>query len=114
MTNLRNLIIVLFGALTIYTLFSVSIEGPNFIPGFVSDLISLSWKGQVNLDLITFTTLSGLWVAWRHNFSGGGILMGVAVLVGAMMVFAPYLLYVISKSKGDFTVLLMGQRVVES
>ena len=114
MAKLRMLVVVLFGALTIYTLFSVSIEGVNFLPGFFADLMSMSWRGQVNLDLVTFTTLAGLWVAWRHDFSTAGIIMGLIVVGGAMLLFAPYLLYAIRQSKGDFTVLFMGQRRLQS
>ena len=114
MSKLRALIIALFGALAIYTLFSISIEGVNFLPGFVADLMSLSWRGQINLDLITFTTLAGLWVAWRHGFSVGGIIMGLSVVGGAMLLFAPYLLYAIHQSKGDFKTLLMGEQRSES
>lgn len=114
MAKLNVLVIALFGALAIYTFFSISIEGANFLPGFVDDLMSLSWRGQINLDLITFTTLAGLWVAWRHEFSTGGIIMGLIVVGGAMLLFAPYLLYAIRQSKGDFTILLMGAQRTES
>lgn len=109
MTTLRRLVLALFAALAIYTLMTVSTHGPNFVPGFTADLLSLSWRGQVNLDLITFTTLAGLWVAWRHKFSTGGVMMGLLVFLGAMLLFAPYLLYATGKARGDFAVLLLGE-----
>ena len=39
---------------------------------------------------------------------------GFTVVEGAMLLFAPYLLYAIRQSKGDFTVHLMGKQRCES
>ena len=114
MSLLRNLTIALFVALAVYTVFAVINDGLNFIPGFIADLMSLTWTGQINLDFVTYLTLSALWVAWRHHFTPGGIVMGVIVFVGAMLLFAPYLLYAISKSNGDFAVLLLGENRARS
>jgi hypothetical protein len=33
----------------------------------------MSWSGQFNLDFMTFLGLSAVWVAWRHQFTRGGV-----------------------------------------
>ena len=109
MTQLRNLVAALFLLLLVYTLFVVVRDGANFFPLIVAEILAVGWAGQITLDLITFTTLSGLWVAWRHNFSAGGIALGLVVVVGAMLAFAPYLLYAIHQAQGDARKLLLGR-----
>jgi hypothetical protein len=50
----------------------------------------MTWSGQFNLDFMTFLGLSGIWVAWRHQFTGGAIALGVVAFFGGMMFLAPY------------------------
>ena len=111
MTALRSLVLVLFTTLALYTAITISKEGINFIPGFVGDLSTLGWRGQVNLDFVTYLVLSAVWVAWRHRFSTIGIGLSVVVMVGAMMLFAPYLFYAIWQSKGDVRAFLLGENL---
>ena len=109
MSFLRTITIILFLALALYTAVVVPSHGLNFVLTYFGDLLALDWRGQVNLDFLSYLVLTAFWVAWRHQFSGGGIVLALLVLVGALLLFAPYLLWAISKSNGDMKTLLMGE-----
>ena len=109
MTTLRSLTISLFAILAIYTIFVIWQEGANFVPGFVGDILAVTWRGQINIDFFCYLAVTAWWVAWRHKFSAGGILLGLVVLVGAFLFFAPYLLYAIARSNGDMATLMLGE-----
>lgn len=110
MTFLRAIVLSFFTLLLIYTIFVVSNHGMDFITGFVTDVFSVTWRGQINIDFAFYLLLSGLWVAWRHHYSSGGIALALAVMVGGMLLFAPYLLYAIKRSDGDLLAFLLGDR----
>ena len=84
-------------------------HGWNLLPIFFSDMASLTWPGQFNFDFMCFLLLSGLWLAWRHHFSPGGLVLGILGIFGGIMLLAPYLLLMSFKSKGDIKVLLLGE-----
>jgi hypothetical protein len=84
-------------------------HGWTLLPEFFGDIAAMTWPGQFNSDFLTFLLLSGLWLAWRHQFSAGGIFLGVLGVFGGMMVLAPYLLYASSRANGDIRILLLGQ-----
>ena len=84
-------------------------HGWNLLPIFFGDMVSLSWPGQFNFDFMCFLLLSGLWLAWRHHFSPGGILLGILGVFGGIMLLAPYLLLMSFKVNGDIKALLMGE-----
>jgi hypothetical protein len=83
-------------------------HGWNLLPIFFGDMVSLTWPGQFNFDFMCFLLLSGLWLAWRHHFSPGGILLGLAGVFGGIMLLAPYLLVASYRAGGDIRVLLLG------
>jgi hypothetical protein len=58
--------------------------------------------------------LSGLWLAWRHHFSLGGLALGVLGFFGGIMVLAPYLLVASFKANGDMKMLLLGKDRADS
>jgi hypothetical protein len=62
-----------------------------------------------NFDFLTFLGLSGIWVAWRHQFSAGGIALAVLAFFGGMVFLAPYLLYASVQAGGEAKVLLLGK-----
>lgn len=93
-----------------YTLMVGVNHGWSLLPIFFSDIASVTWPGQFNLDFMTFLTLSGLWLAWRHHFSIGGVALGIMGLFGGMMFLAPYLLYASFQADGDIKVLLLGPK----
>ena len=84
-------------------------HGWNLPPIFFGDMASLNWPGQFNFDFMCFLMLSGLWLAWRHHFSPGGLLLGFLGVLGRIMLLAPYLLFASFKVNGDVKVLLLGK-----
>ena len=103
------LVAVLLG-LTGYTLVVGINHGWNLLPIFFGNIAEMSWPGQFNLDFMTFLSLSGIWVAWRHQFTGGGIALGVVAFFGGMIFLAPYLLWASTKADNDARVLLLGSK----
>ncbi|MEW6076744.1 MAG: hypothetical protein AB1724_02915 [Thermodesulfobacteriota bacterium] len=105
----RVYLVILLIVLTAYTLMVANKHGWNLLPIFFSNIFEMSWSGQFNFDFMTFLSLSGIWVAWRHQFSAGGIILGVIAFFGGMMFLAPYLLYAAFQAGDDVTVLFLGK-----
>ena len=74
----------------------------------------MTWPGQFNFDFMCFLILSGLWLAWRHHFSVGGIALGVVGVFGGIMLLASYLLIAGYKANGDVKILLLGKARAKS
>ena len=110
MTLFRVYLIAVLVCLAGYTLVVATNHGWNLLPIFFTNIAEMNWSGQFNLDFLTFLGLSGIWVAWRHHFTGGGIALGVVALFGGMMFLAPYLLWAGAKAGGDAKVLLLGSK----
>ena len=108
MTAFRIFLAMVIACLSTYTVVVGINHGWNLLPIFFSNIAAMTWSGQFNLDFTTFLALSGLWLAWRHHFSAGGLALGVLGFFGGMMVLAPYLLYASYKANGDLRVLLLG------
>lgn len=99
------LIVVLYS----YTALVVLNHGLGLYPVFFGDIAEMAWPGQFNLDFLMFLTLSGLWLAWRHHFSAGGIILGILGTLMGMAILAPYLIWAGMKAHGDVKVLLLGE-----
>jgi len=84
-------------------------HGWNLLPIFFGDMAALTWPGQFNADFMCFLLLSGLWLAWRHHFSFGGIILGLIGVFGGISFLAPYLLFASYKANGDIKELLLGK-----
>ncbi len=97
-------------ALAVYTIFTVQQEGWTLFQVFFEHVIALDWNGQFNLDFSCYLTLSGLWIMWRNQFSLPSLLIAVVAMVIGIMAFAPYLLYLLTKEKGDIKKVLVGER----
>lgn len=108
MTLFRTFLITSFVAIFSYTAFTIVTYGINIAPIFFGDIASLTWRGQFAFDFLTYLWLSGLWVAWRGGFTGGSIAHGVTASILGMVVFAPYLLFLLNRTGGDMRVLLLG------
>jgi len=106
MKLLRLFLILFLVVLTAYTLLVMKDHGANLFAVFFNDMTSVNWAGQFNLDFMGFLALSGLWVSWRHNFSGTGLLLGLLAFFGGMMFLCIYLLFVIQRAPDMATVLL--------
>ncbi len=109
MNAFRILLVIIFITVLGYTL-TVGVNwGWNLLPVFFGDMAAMNWAGQFNLDFMSFLTLFGLWLAWRHNFSSGGIVLGVLGFFGGILVLTPYLFFVSFKAKGDMKELFLGK-----
>lgn len=110
MSAFRLLLVAMFvGIVGISSIVGLN-HGWNFIPIFFRDMASLTWPGMFNFDLMCFLLLSALWLAWRHHFSPGGLILGLLGFFGGTMFLAPYLLYAGYQADGDIKVLLLGKR----
>jgi len=109
MAAFRILLVCFIIAIISYTGFVIYHHGWNLFPVFFGDIAAMTWPGQFNLDFMGFLTLSGLWLAWRHHFSPGGLALGVLGFFGGISVLAPYLLITSYKANGDIKVLLLGK-----
>jgi hypothetical protein len=109
MAIFRFFLIAVFLTISIYTAVTISLHGWNLIPEFFGRLTVLDWQGQFNTDFATFLLLSGLWLAWRHEFSLGGIALGLfGGVFGGMLFLSAYLLFQSFKAKNDIPRLLLG------
>lgn len=109
MGALRVLLGILIIGIIGYTGIVISNLGWNLLPIFFGDMAAMTWSGQFNFDFMCFLILSGLWLAWRHQFTLGGLALGVLGLFGGIMVLAPYLLIASFKANGDIKTLLLGK-----
>ena len=109
MTGFRILLILMFAVLTIYTVLVIGAEGWNLLGVFFADMAKMQWPGQFNLDFMLMLTLSGLWVAWRHQFSAAGLGLGVLAFFGGALFLSIYLLIQTLRTKGDMRVVLLGK-----
>jgi hypothetical protein len=105
----RLYIVVALVSLTVYTLIVTSRHGWDLLPIFFSNIVDMSWSGQFNFDFTLFLILSGIWVAWRHQFSVFGVCLGVVAIFGGMMFLGSYLLYVSFQSGGDIRTMMLGK-----
>ena len=110
MTLLRTYLVLVFACLGTFTLMVGVEHGWNLLPLFFGAIAQGSWQGQFNADFMTFLGLSAIWVAWRHQFSPGGIALGVVAFFGGMMFLAPYLLWASTQANGSAAILLLGKK----
>jgi hypothetical protein len=93
MSAFRTYLVIVIACLGTYTMIVGLNHGWNILPVFFGDLAAMTWPGQFNSDFMSFLSLSGLWLAWRHQFSPAGLALGVVGIFGGMMVLAPYLVF---------------------
>jgi hypothetical protein len=105
----RIYLVVLIVVLYSYTALVVLNHGLGLYPIFFGDIAEMAWPGQFNLDFLMFLTLSGLWLAWRHHFSAGGIILGILGTLMGMAILAPYLIWAGVKANGDVKVFFLGE-----
>lgn len=110
MARFRIYLATLIVCLGTYTLIVGARHGWDLLPLFFGDMFAMTWAGQFNSDFLCFLSLSALWLSWRHNFSPGGLALGVLGLFGGMMVLAPYLIIASLSAGDDVRVLLLGKQ----
>ncbi|MFM9878971.1 MAG: hypothetical protein ACKVOO_00990 [Burkholderiaceae bacterium] len=106
----RALLVVLWVVLMAYTGVVISNHGMGLLPIFFGDMAAMTWPGQFNLDFMFMLILSALWVAWRHQFSGLGLALGLLALIGGASFLTVYLLVLSLRSNGNVKVILLGMR----
>jgi hypothetical protein len=113
MNKLLSLKVLLFSlsiAVLVYTIFAFQKEGTVLFQLFFSNITSLNWNGQFNLDFSCYLTLSGFWIMWRNKFSSTSIVFGVVAMILGIVVFAPYILYLLKKENKDLEKVFIGNR----
>ncbi len=109
MSMFRAFLVLIFVSIASYTAIVASNHGMNLFPVFFGDMAKLGWAGQFNLDFMCMLALSGLWVAWRHEFTGAGIGLGLLAFNGGALFLSVYLLVLIAQADGDMRQVLLGK-----
>ena len=109
MRAFRTFLATIFIVIAVYTGIVVANHGLGLLPIFFGDMAKIAWPGQFNLDFMCFLALSALWLAWRHNFSPVGLLLGLVGFFGGAFFLSAYLLIVSFKVNGDIKALLLGE-----
>jgi hypothetical protein len=94
----------------IYTYVAFQHEGANLFQIFFSNIQTFGWNGQFNLDFSCYLTLSGIWLMWRDKFSTISIVLGMVAMIMGIIVFAPYLLWLLIQENGNIKKVLIGDR----
>ena len=93
-------------AVVAYTAVTIAHHGWNLMPVFFAAIAQGAWPGQFNVDFMGLLSLSGLWLAWRHQFSPIGLALGVLGFFGGTPVLATYLLVASIRARGDMHAVL--------
>jgi len=109
MTAFRTLLIILLTILMGYTVVVIANHGLGLFNIFFGDMAVIGWAGQFNLDFMFMLILSAFWVAWRHQFSGIGILLSVLALLGGSLFLTIYLLILSWQFNGNMKLVLLGK-----
>lgn len=105
---LRTIFISFTAIIWIYSIYTISQHGIWYLPVYFETVFSGDWTGQFTIDFSLYLALSALWIAWRSGFTVTSFVMaGIAAFLG-MLVFAPYLMYLHYKTKGDVCALVLG------
>lgn len=110
MSLFRTYLVIWIVAIAAYTAVVIGQHGWDYLTPYNADIARMGWPGQFNVDFLGMLCLGGLWLAWRHHFSLGGIVLGAAILVGGMPLLGSYLLVHSFRTKGDMKALLLGER----
>lgn len=108
MNTFRGVLALLFAIVVSYTAVVITNHGLGLLPVFFGDMAEMAWPGQFNLDFMSFLTLSGIWLAWRHEFSPVGLALGILGLFGGMPMLSAYLFVASRQTDGDWAALLLG------
>lgn len=101
MIGYRAMLATMFIILVIYTVAVVTNEGFGLVAVFFGDIANGGWRGQFNLDFLMLLILAGCWVAWRHGFSGIGIILGLCTIVGGVLFLSVYLFFMSFQTRND-------------
>ncbi len=104
----RIFLATIFIVIAVYTAIVVANHGLGLLPIFFGEMAKMAWPGQFTLDFMCFLALSALWLAWRHNFSTAGLLLGLVGFFGGALFLSAYLLIVSFRVNGNIKALLLG------
>ncbi len=110
MTGFRIVLIAIFLVILGYTLVVGAALGWNLVPAFFVAIGAMTWQGQFNVDFSCFLILSGLWTAWRNNFSPLGLVLAPVASFGGALFLSVYLLILSVQTNGDMAALLLGTK----
>jgi len=108
MTLFRLFLVAVIVTVNIYTGITIANNGMGLYPIFFGDMADITWRGQFNLDFLCFLIFSAFWVAWRHQFTVAGLVLGFAAFNLGAPFLAGYLLVVSYQAKGDIAAMLLG------
>ena len=108
MAAFRALLALVFTILVVVTAITIANHGPNLFPVFFGDIAELTWRGQFNVDFACFLVFSALWLMWRHEFSGAGLVLGVFGFFGGALFLSAYLFVMSRRVDDDVAALLLG------
>jgi hypothetical protein len=97
--------------LLVYTAFAVQNEGWGFLQIAATNVGSLTWSGQFALDFACYLMLSGIWIMWRNKFKAQSMILGIAAMILGIVVFAPFVIYLLGKEKGDLRKVILGKQM---
>lgn len=107
---LKAVLILQTVGLLVYTIVAMKNDGINFLIPGLEFIQSLKWEGQFTLDFNCYLILCSLWILWRNKFAYQSILIALVANILGIIVFAPYLLYLLAKEKNDLVKVLIGER----
>jgi hypothetical protein len=113
-TAFRVLLIALCAILVGYTGVVISNHGMGLLSVFFGDMAAMGWPGQFNLDFMFMLMLSALWVAWRHQFSIAGLVLGLLAFLGGSLFLTAYVFVLSWLTRGDIEQMLLGRRRVRA
>lgn len=94
-------------SILIYTGVTIHAHGWDLLSIFFGDMATMAWPGQFNFDFFTFLLLSGLWTAWRNNFTLGGLALGLIAVFGGML-FLSIFLIILSYRHRNISEMMLG------
>jgi hypothetical protein len=109
MRAFRVYMVILFMGIVGYTGVVILDHGWNLFAVFFGNIAAMTWAGQFNFDFMLMLSLSGLWIAWRHQFTPVGLALGVLAFFGGIMFLSLYLLIASFLASGDGKELLLGK-----
>jgi hypothetical protein len=104
----RTMLIVLCAVLAVYTAIVIANHGMGLFAVFFADIGVMAWPGQFNLDFSMMLLLSATWVAWRHQFSLGGLALALVAAFGGALFLTLYLLVISFQTQGNVKAMLLG------
>lgn len=110
MTVFRAFLAIIFVAIGVYTAIVGANHGYGLFTVFFGDMAAMGWPGQFNLDFMCMLALSALWVSWRHQFSGAGLLLSLLAFLGGALFLSIYLFIVAGQTNGNAKELLLGKK----